>query len=509
MGPQESTPRVSFTWLGWAVAALICLTALAWSPRFFFGALRHWDEAWYAEVSREMLDTGSGLTVRWNDAPWFHKPPLVFWGMEASYRLFGISEPSARLFPALCGLLTVAALAIFASRQRSLEVGLAAGLVLALIPEFARYATRAQLDAPIALWITLQLICFWRGRERPAWHLAGGVAFGLGLMTKGAAAGLAALVQGAYCLAARDGRCFRQPAWWISWFVGIAIAVPWHLHQYLTHGDLFLADYLDRHMLQFFRDIYPEVDHAGAPWWYYADFLLRKESAWGWGALALWLWSTALLVRQRGDRFFLFAWIWTTSIPLALSLAWAKWSWYLLPAYPGFALLSAMTLERTLQSQPQAAKRVLATALLALFVVSAAEGVWTPANKDHEEEIRSLGPAIMATVPQGGAVITVQTESARASVYPTAVRFYGRRTIRVADGVDRLVAMAEEAEGPFFAVMTQQVAENFVKRGRESGAKRFQVEPIRQAGAIVLVRIMPARWLDSARQAARKRVESR
>ena len=90
------------------------------SPRVFLGPLRHWDEAWYAEVSREMLDAGDWLTPRWNGEPWFHKPPLAYWGTMASFSAFGISEPSARLFSSLCGSLTIAAIAAFLAHRLQL-----------------------------------------------------------------------------------------------------------------------------------------------------------------------------------------------------------------------------------------------------------------------------------------------------------------------------------------------------------------------------------------------------
>src|SRR5688572_30242946 len=81
-----------------AGVASFLLAAILLTPRVFVGPLRHWDEAWYAQVSREMLDAGDWSTPRWNGGPWFHKPPLAFWGTMASFSVFGVSEASARLF---------------------------------------------------------------------------------------------------------------------------------------------------------------------------------------------------------------------------------------------------------------------------------------------------------------------------------------------------------------------------------------------------------------------------
>ena len=64
------------------------------------------DEPRYAQVAREMLARHDFVTPTLGGLPWFEKPPLLYWMMMASYRVFGVSEFSARLGPAICGLLT-------------------------------------------------------------------------------------------------------------------------------------------------------------------------------------------------------------------------------------------------------------------------------------------------------------------------------------------------------------------------------------------------------------------
>jgi len=66
------------------------------------------DEPRYAEVAREMLLRRDLITPTLGGMPWFEKPPLLYWLMMASYRVFGVNEYAARLGPALCGLITAA-----------------------------------------------------------------------------------------------------------------------------------------------------------------------------------------------------------------------------------------------------------------------------------------------------------------------------------------------------------------------------------------------------------------
>src|SRR6185436_12406047 len=67
------------------------------------------DEPRYAQVAREMFVRGDTITPTLGGRTWFEKPALLYWLMIAAYKLFGVSELSARLGPALCGLLTVLA----------------------------------------------------------------------------------------------------------------------------------------------------------------------------------------------------------------------------------------------------------------------------------------------------------------------------------------------------------------------------------------------------------------
>src|SRR5262245_24993099 len=163
------------------------LAIVLFLPRVFVGPLRHWDEAWYAQVSLEMLESSDWLTPRWNGEPWFHKPPLAFWGTMASFSAFGVSEASARLFSSLCGALTVAAATTFLAFRFNIKAGLIGAALLLLIPEFPRYATRGQLDGPLTLFVSLHLLCFWFARTNPRWHWMAGACLGLAMMTKGAA----------------------------------------------------------------------------------------------------------------------------------------------------------------------------------------------------------------------------------------------------------------------------------------------------------------------------------
>src|SRR5690606_31092943 len=81
-------------------------------------------------VPREMVVSGDYITPTLNHIKFFDKPPLLYWGIAASYKLFGFSEAAARLIPALAALLGVVFAWQLGRRMFSERTGLLAALIL-------------------------------------------------------------------------------------------------------------------------------------------------------------------------------------------------------------------------------------------------------------------------------------------------------------------------------------------------------------------------------------------
>src|SRR5205807_5484966 len=94
------------------VAAAVLLLGLIAGLLFFTRLscpLLEPEEARYAEIPRQMLAEGRFVEPVWHGVPYYQKPPLLYWLVMASYRLFGVHDWAARLVPAAAALLTVLA----------------------------------------------------------------------------------------------------------------------------------------------------------------------------------------------------------------------------------------------------------------------------------------------------------------------------------------------------------------------------------------------------------------
>jgi 4-amino-4-deoxy-L-arabinose transferase-like glycosyltransferase len=102
----ELTPRHAALTFSTAVLYLF-IAASAFLPLFFFlydlaaYPLRDTNEGLYAEIAREMLETGNFVIPTLLGVPYIEKPPLLYWLMALSFHVFGLSETSARLVSAL------------------------------------------------------------------------------------------------------------------------------------------------------------------------------------------------------------------------------------------------------------------------------------------------------------------------------------------------------------------------------------------------------------------------
>src|ERR1700752_2388131 len=148
-------------------------------PSLFDGA-----DGAHGEAGREMLTLHDWVTLHENGIRYLEKAPLPYWGMAVSFRLFGVSESSARLAQGL-GVLLVR----MGRRFLSAEAGFWAAVVCVTSFGFYLFTRILIPDLLVGLWIGLGLYFFLRGWQEPSpsmlscWGLA--VTVGLNVLTKG------------------------------------------------------------------------------------------------------------------------------------------------------------------------------------------------------------------------------------------------------------------------------------------------------------------------------------
>src|SRR5688572_9758399 len=146
------------------------------------------DEPRFAFIAREMVHTGDWLFPRIGGDLYPDKPPVYFWLLSVCYIITG-SLRASFLIPAFAASAVVAGLVYDLGRRLAgRAAGLAASLAMVCTIQFVVTMRGAQIDPVLCALTTLSLYGLLRHLlSGPAWgwYFVGGLAAGVGLVTKG------------------------------------------------------------------------------------------------------------------------------------------------------------------------------------------------------------------------------------------------------------------------------------------------------------------------------------
>jgi len=139
---------------------IIVLVASITSLAAGIAATPFWDEdePRFAAIARTMVDTGDWIVPMFNDELAVDKPVLMHWAMAVAYTLFGTSEIAARLPAAIATLLTALALLRAGTRWFNSTTGIIAALAYVgclLVGIEAHAATPDAILTCLTTWATV------------------------------------------------------------------------------------------------------------------------------------------------------------------------------------------------------------------------------------------------------------------------------------------------------------------------------------------------------------------
>jgi 4-amino-4-deoxy-L-arabinose transferase-like glycosyltransferase len=169
----------------WTLAALtLVLLFVRGSGQSFWA----FDEGWYAQQARWILQNNDWITQHWWGSLQYDRGMGVQWLIAASYALFGYSETTARL-PSMMAALGCVLLTYSIARECvSRRTAILAAAILAVTPIWMQAARLATQDIPLVFFELLGIWALLRA-ERPenrriAWGVLAGATIGLGFMIK-------------------------------------------------------------------------------------------------------------------------------------------------------------------------------------------------------------------------------------------------------------------------------------------------------------------------------------
>lgn len=318
---------------------LIFLFLLLFIPLFFYNlggtSLVDFDEAWFAEVARNILVAHQPFLLKFNGALFDAHPPLGFIFMAISMAIFGVKEFAARFPSALLGFGCLILVYGIGKQLFNRAVGVGAALVLVSSVWFVFRARSANLDTPFVFFYLLSFYAALKAKERQYWLyiLAGAVA--AVFMVK-AMIGLSILVPiGIYLFQSRRHFLKQTRVFVYSIFLFILILLPWIGINWIAYGWSYFSAIVRTGARIGAWGVPPVVQWREAPVFVYLHYGMGK---WFYPFLLAFLASLLLVLRKRqflpliGLIVFL----------IAAFLANAKTEiWHLLPLYPFVGLIVA------------------------------------------------------------------------------------------------------------------------------------------------------------------------
>lgn len=336
-----------------ALFVLSVLLAIAWFGTLDQRKLVKSDEGRYAEISREMAQSGDWVTPRYNDVKYFEKPPLLYWASAAAFKIFGETEWAARLWVALTGFAGLL-IAYFAGRALfGATAGLLGAVVLASSPLWVLASHFNTTDMGVSFFLEAALLAFLVAQravtsERNARLLmmACWAAMGLAVLSKGLIGiVLPGLVLACYVAITRDFRLIGRLHFGKGLLLFLAIVVPWFLLVSLRNPEFPRFFFIHEHFGRFTQ---VEGYNRYGPWWYFLAILAVGMLPWIFiaprGLVA------GLLLRDRNSSSgvdpLLFLLLWIVMITAFFSVSRSKLPGYIVPVVPAVALLVGVALSR-------------------------------------------------------------------------------------------------------------------------------------------------------------------
>lgn len=393
-------------WWGWISIASVerrivsvagyALWIIAWFYALSNRALGEPDEGRYAEVAREMWVSGDWLTPRLDGFNFFDKPPLHYWATAVAYSLFGATPLGARLWCALTGLMSMAAIHWAGSRLFNREVGTSAALILGSSLLFMLGSHINTLDIGVAAFLTLAIALFLVAqfdasaiRYRFALTLGMWVALALAVLSKGL---IGVVLPGAaivvYACWQRDFAVLRRVSPLTGAVVLLLVCAPWFVLMCRQHPEFFDYFFIRQHVTRFLTN----EDNRNKPLWFYLPVVLIGLIPWCFFT-PLKKTAFAKIINREPAQVFLLSWIGVVFAFFTISHS--KLPFYILPLFPALALLIAIFFVSMTTRELIVRMWLLATLLLCLYAFAQFAAPFI--NPNSKSELISHGLHTLAT----------------------------------------------------------------------------------------------------------------
>jgi 4-amino-4-deoxy-L-arabinose transferase-like glycosyltransferase len=362
------------------ILVLFVVCFVAWFPGFFTLPPLDRDESRFAQATKQMLETGDFIDIRFGSGVRYKKPAGIHWLQSVPTALFN-NEARTEIWtyrvPSFIGAFVALVLMFwlmraFASRETAFLGALILGVTVLVTAEAKIAKTDAVLLATVLATqgvLIRAYLSFRNATAPPSMKLAliGWAAFGVGVLIKGPIlpAVLFVTIVGISLFDWERPRWFKTLHPWWGLLLAAVIVLPWGIAIGIESSGLFYEKSLGE---DFAAKIASGQETHGAPPGYYTALVSFSF----WPATLLLFPAIAYGIIHRKDPVVRYLLAWAAACWLMFEATPTKLPHYILPAYPALAFLGAVWLTSSAQNEA----RWLGIARRASIVIYALVGLF-------------------------------------------------------------------------------------------------------------------------------------
>ncbi|MGZ4968262.1 MAG: phospholipid carrier-dependent glycosyltransferase [Methylobacter sp.] len=323
---------------------VVVIAGFIWFVLLGYRDLIEPDEGRYAEIAREMLNSGDWITPRLNGFKYFEKPPLQYWGSAISMALLGETNAAARVWCSGLGFIGALWVGFVGNRLYGGNAGYFAFLFLISTVLYAGMGHANSLDMGVSSLLIIAvgaLTLAQSERHLPkqernwmllAWAALAGATLSKGLIGLVLPGGAVVL----YTLWQRDWALWRHLHLGKGLLVYLLIAAPWFIAVSYANPEFPHFFFIHEHFERFTSDVHGRTK---SNWYFFAVFAI--------GAMP-WLFSSInglikppFSWRAESGKFEAsrLLWVYAIFVFFFFSISHSKLPGYILPMFPALALL--------------------------------------------------------------------------------------------------------------------------------------------------------------------------
>lgn len=312
-------------------------------------------EAFVSVTAREMLAKGDFVVPTFNGNLRLQKTPLCYWLCAAVGKVRGrVDELAVRLPSMFLGVISVAAVILFATKWLTFRCGVISGLVWATSYGFLRYAHSGRPEMALACFVCISFLSFYSAVEETnrkrqiIYSLMFWVSFSLAMLAKGPAPLVLVVVPlFVWYVMSRRWKMIGKVLPVVGGLIFLAIVLAWPvmLAIRLSDGDAGgLAGILAFWKSEFVDRFTGSGGASGKPFYYYVPVMFQLMLPWV-VFVGMGLCAPFYKVWAEKRKTMLFLWTWFAIDIAVMSASGGKRMHYILPAMPAMAILVGVLLD--------------------------------------------------------------------------------------------------------------------------------------------------------------------